>query len=171
MLKEYSTILVVVAVWLLGMALRIAFARGPDPIPYSALIPLDAENLAEGGVVDGYEEITSSIHDSCVDWLPMTQAGERTPEYRIMISGKMYYVYGSPVKDDPWAMAGATLLTVVNNQLEGCPFKVYALSAGNDLGAVRLTDEQFRRAQKYHKRPYDRPYLPTYDPPEYGFPQ
>ncbi|MEA3264809.1 MAG: hypothetical protein U9R07_15145 [Pseudomonadota bacterium] len=151
---------------------------GSDPIDYDASIHLDAESLAEMGMKDAYEELQRQSGDIGVEWAPMREkwdgqnAGyDGGPNYRVEVNGKVYPVFGSPPAKDAWAGAAATFFQVVNSQLSGRNFKFYAINSGNDLLAVRLTNEEFQRAQIFHKGSPYAPYLPNYDAPNYGLPQ
>ncbi len=149
---------------------------GADPIDYETVIHLDAEFLAETGMAQAYEGLQKQSGDLGVRWAPMREMWDGQEKgydggenYRVEVNGKVYPVFGSRPNDDYWAMATATFFDVVNSQLSERPFKFYALYAGNDLHAVRLTPEQFERAKLYHKQPWNRPYIPNYTPPNYGF--
>jgi hypothetical protein len=151
---------------------------GTDPIDYEKTIHLDAEALAETGMAEAYEELQRQSGDLGVQWAPMREMWDGQEDgydggenYRVEVNGKVYPVFGSAPTADAWALATATFFDVVNSQLSDSPYKFYALMGGNDLHAVRLTREEFEQAQRYHKRPYDRPYVPNRTPPNYGFPQ
>ncbi len=152
--------------------------NGGDPINYELAIHLDAESLAEMGMKEAYVELQRQSVDIEVQWAPMREMFDGKNEgfdgganYRVEVNRKVYPVFGSTPANDPWAVATATFFDVVNSQLSDFPFKFYAINAGNDLYAIRLTAEEFKRAQLYHMgSPYG-PYLPNYTPPNYGLPR
>lgn len=156
---------------LVGVASTSDNAVKVDPIDYEQIVHLDAEDLAEGGMVEAYERITAAIADERLEWAPMTQSGEGTPDYSIHLLGESHRVYGYSPGTDDWAISSAVLFHAVNRQLVDLDFKVYALMGGNDLHAVALTERQFEEALRYHKRRYNRPYLPNQEPPHFGYPE
>ena len=155
----------------LGVASTSDHTAKVDPIDYEQIVHLDAEDLAEGGMVEAYERITAAIADERIEWAPMTQSGEGTPDYSIHLLGETHRVYGSSPGTDDWAISSAVLFDAVNRQLVNLDFKVYALNGGNDLHAVALTKRQFEEAVQYHERRHDRPYLPNQEPPHFGYPE
>jgi hypothetical protein len=148
-----------------------------DPIDYDKVILLDAESLAEGGIGEAYAELIAEAGDLGVDWLPIEENWDGKEEgydggsnYRVTLGGRTDFVFGNPPSENPWGMATTTFFDIVNRQLVGRPFKFYALTGGNDLKAVLLTDEEFEAALRYHAGTLDVPYLPNKTPPHHGYP-
>ena len=148
-----------------------------DPLDYESAIHLDAESLAEIGMKVGYEDLIRKAGDIGVDWAPMremwdgqTQGYDGGPNYRVEVNGTTYAVYREGAPYETWAIATKAFFDAVNDQLQDKPFKFYALMAGNDLHAIRLTPDEFDTATAYHAGTPDAPYVPTDQPPDYGYP-
>ena len=141
-----------------------------SPLNYDHLIILDAEDLAEVGIKDAYARLLPTLqryvkHPAAVEEVE----DKETPAYSVVSNGVRYEIYGPGTSEvQSWGNATYALFSVVNSQLSTSPYRFYAISGGNDLGGVFLTESQVKAAISTLKRRTDWPYLPSRDHPSYG---
>lgn len=143
-----------------------------DPIPYEEVVSLDAERLAEGGMIEVYDEIEPVIvsHGGRPDTL-QAHNDAKTDRYSIAHRGITYPVSGGDISvAQGWGNAAAVFFEIVNRQMEGSEYRFYALNHGNDLQGVFLTDKQYAAARAFHRRGADTPFRPTREAPMFGMP-
>lgn len=151
------------------------FPRRGQPAPaldYGQLIVLDAEDLAEQGILAAYERLLPRLRQ----FVPTPAAVEEvvdegTGRYAVRCQGREYVVYAPELpgsEGQSWGRAAHALFALVNEQLAGAPVLLYAINGGNDLGGLFLTPEQARAAQAALPAKSDWPYLPTLDHPLHG---
>ncbi len=138
-------------------------------IDYDAAIPLDAENLAEGGVGGAYARLAGHMRELGVepDSIEEEDDGERYVERAL---GREYVVHDEASDDpdaEPWGMGTFAPFDAVNRQLAGGTHLLYAVNGGNELMGIFLTPAAVERARAVLPRRADWPYLPT-DDPEWG---
>lgn len=141
-------------------------------LDYELLIYLDAENLAEAGIGEAYEQLLPELrkyapHPALVEEV----IGHNAGRYSVRCGGKEYAIYGPGLSEESggsWGRATAAFFAIVNEQLAGSAYRFYAVSGGNDLGGLFLTPAQAADAQGPLPNPTDWPYLPTDEPPWYG---
>jgi hypothetical protein len=141
-------------------------------IDYERMIPLDAENLAEGGIQSAYEALSESLRA----YVPKPTVVEEFLDndlfsYSVSAGGVTYQIYlpGTPMEQS-WGNATFALFDIINRQLHTSEYRFYALNGGNDLGGVFLTAEQYNAAVSSLKRKTDWPYIPTQELPWCGQP-
>ncbi|WP_455207431.1 hypothetical protein [Kaarinaea lacus] len=142
----------------------------PYELNYDNLIHLDAENLAEQGIKEAYEELKPNLKKYIEKPAEIIEKLDNNiPSYSVVCNGKNYEIYGSAlVEGQSWGRAGYALFNIVNEQLKGQKVKFYAINGGNDLGGMILTEEEYNNAIKSLERKTDWPYIPTLEHPWYG---
>ena len=140
---------------------------------YDEMIFLDAESLAEGGIASAYEEeiIPALQRLGFNPWEIEEELDPEKPSYTIITPGKNYVIYSPDVEssgENSWGNATFALFDIVNRQLEGTPYRFYAINGGNDLGGMFLTEKVRNEAIKSLDRKDDWPYLPESSGPWYG---
>ena len=147
-------------------------AQDTDPIDYEQLIPLDAERLAEQGIAAAYAEVLPQLQRYAASPLPVHDEVEGdTGAYAVRAGPHRFAVYGPGLDGgEDWARAAVALFALVNANLEGSPYRFYALYGDNDLAGVFLTEAQCAQARRAIASRSSWPYLPVMQPPHYGFP-
>lgn len=141
-------------------------------LDYNKMSFLDAENLAEQGIKEAYEELIPKLakyvsRPAIVEEI----ANKDLPNYKVSSRGHIYEIYSPELKEDngqSWGRATNVFFQIVNSQLKEKRVKFYALYNGNDLGGIFLTQEQYYLAIKTLSRKTDWPYLPELQYPWYG---
>jgi len=139
---------------------------------------LDAEDLAEEGVLEAYREIAPLLGEHGVRARPMTENFERSSgNYSIDFDGHRYVITGPGGAEgswesqaDAWGLATCALFDTVNRQLAGTDVRFFAISGGNDLHGIFMSAAQAERARHALPRKTDWPYLPEPEPPWFGQP-
>lgn len=139
-------------------------------LDYDDLILLDAEDLAEAGINEAYESILPRLRQYVAAPLEMEELLDSdAPSYAVVVGGQEHIVYGRGVdEENSWGRATVVLFDIVNGQLGSSTHRLYAISAGNDLGGMFLTQREAEEARKSLPKRTDWPYLPVDDPPWYG---
>ena len=141
-------------------------------LDYERMILLDAEDLAEGGVKAAYD----GLMDSLREYVRTPNAIEESlnsdlPAYAVSAGGVRYEIYS---RDTPnarsWGNAMYALFDIINRQLDHSVRRFYAINAGNDLGGLFLTSDQYDAAVRSLERKADWPYIPTQEFPWFGQP-
>ncbi|MDR6213549.1 hypothetical protein [Paracidovorax wautersii] len=143
-----------------------------DPIDYDQLIPLDAERLAEQGIAAAYAEVLPQLQRYAASPLAVhEEVDDDTGAYAVRAGPHRFAVYGPGLDSgEDWARAAVALFALVNANLEGSPYRFYALYGDNDLAGVFLTEEQCAQARRAIASRSSWPYMPVMQPPHYGFP-
>lgn len=144
----------------------------PFDLDYDRLIHLDAEDLAETGIRDGYEALLPELRK----YVPQPAKVEEvidsdTPSYSVECGKKEYRIFGPELDEESghsWGRAAFAFFSIVNDQLAGREYRFYAINGGNDLGGMFLTPAQAQAAQDSLPNRSDWPYMPTEEPPWYG---
>lgn len=141
-------------------------------LDYDQMIFLDAEDLAETGILEAYEKIRPALKQYIEKPEDIVEDIDNdTPSYRVSAAGQTYDIYGPDLDDgagESWGRATVALFDIVNNQLGNSTVKFYAINGGNDLGGMFLTAEDFEAAKSALKRKTDWPYIPILEHPGYG---
>jgi hypothetical protein len=139
-------------------------------IDYDLALHLDAEDLAEQGILDAYRELGPRLAENGLEAGPVTENDDSTAgHYSIDFDGRRYVVYGPGVAvEDAWGIATHALFDIINRQLNATGVRFYAINGGNDLCGIFLTPEQAERAKAALPRRSDWPYLPVPEPPWFG---
>jgi hypothetical protein len=136
---------------------------------YDELINLDAEDLAEAGIKQAYEELGPALCKYVHSAAELRdEIDNDVPRYSVMCLGMEYFVYGGDEENESWGRATFALFDIVNRQLTGTPYRFFAINGGNDLGGMFLTLEQAEEAKRSLPRKLDWPYLPVLRAPWYG---
>jgi hypothetical protein len=143
-----------------------------QPLDYDQLILLDAESLAETGIREAYERILPSLKKYVHQPARIEELIDSgAPAYAVRSPAARYDIYSEKTpQEQSWANATFALFDIVNRQLVNRSHKFYAISAGNELGGMFLTEVQYRAATKSLKNKSDWPYIPDRDAPWYGQP-
>lgn len=148
-----------------------AHATGYD-LDYEQSILLDAESLAEQGVVKAYQQVLPTLKTLVRSPVGIEEyLDSDTGTYRVTAAGETYQIYPPPDIGnayDSWGAATVALFTIVNKQLRESPIKFYAINGGNELTGIFLTEQQALDARKQIVRRTDWPYIPTAAPPWFG---
>lgn len=139
---------------------------------YDEMILLDAENLAEQGIMDAYEKIKPTLKEYIKEPAPIEEISDNdVPSYSVFYQKRVFHIYGSSLPENQnqsWGRAAYALFSIVNDQIKGKDIKFYAINAGHDLGGMFLTSEQARLARNSLPQKRDWPYIPTQKHPWYG---
>jgi len=141
-------------------------------LDYDALIPLDAESLAEAGIGEAYAALAPRL-GRYVARLPAPleeRIDGNLASYSVVCLGTEYPIYGGNAGPGAWGNATVAFFDLVNRQLADTAHRLFAVNGGDDLGALFLTPEQAENARKALPRRTDWPYLPVLAPPWYGQP-
>lgn len=141
-------------------------------LDYDQWIHLDAEDLAETGIVEAYERLLPELQKYVSQPARLEEVIDNgTPIYAVRCGGKDYPIYGPELEEEGgnnWGRATVAFFAIVNEQLAGTAFRFYAINGGNDLGGMFLTPAEADDARSSLPRPQDWPYLPKDEPPWYG---
>jgi len=144
-----------------------------DPLNYDELVHLDAENLAEQGILSAYQKLTPRLQQY-ISSSPLEVSEESNNElasYIIHANGKQYVIVEEGGQtQDCWERATVAFFEIVNANLKESAFKFYALYGGNDLSGMFLSEEQYVAACRALKKRSNLPWLPINEPPHYGHP-
>jgi len=106
----------------------------------------DAENLAEGGIPEFYNEIRNFLKKQNVDISVYDDFSDKG--YTIKINGKNYVIYDEKElkSENIWEVSTIRSFSIINSLLKESNSKerLYTLYGGNDLRAVFLTEEMYR---------------------------
>lgn len=148
-------------------------------INWDNLIELDAEDLAEHGIKQIYEEHVIPHLKNYVA-IPI-EIEELSPidnsEYKVKANDKVYFIYdddnSKPVYLS-WRYATFALFDIVNQQLKNSNYRFYAFYNGNDLSGMFMTKDEYQ--QYCHELKVNKaciyyiPYIPTPEPDRFGQP-
>jgi hypothetical protein len=132
-------------------------------IDYDLAIMLDAEDLAEQGLLAAYRELAPHLVTLGMTPGVVTELiDSEIPEYSVTFDGGGYPIFGPGIEPYlGWGLATFALFDIVNRQLSGSDVKLYAINGGNDLLGIFMTPEQAELARKALPNQRDWPYLPT----------
>jgi hypothetical protein len=157
---------------LLSLLFFVFGAATAQELDYSRAIHLDAEELAEQGMVEGYVRLLPELKAYVAAPLVLSEKVEtERGRYAVLAGGAVQDIFPSPLGGDEyesWGVATAALFEIVNRQLITAPVKFYAINSGNDLMGIFLTEHQADAARKTIKRRSDWPYLPAMQAPWFG---
>jgi hypothetical protein len=136
----------------------------PFTLNYEDAIPLDAEALAEGGIVEGYQSVLPKLHQFVENpALIEEDRDDDAPSYSIRSCGYKFDIYSPNLDEDEsfsWGRATAALFFIINAQLKNSTHRFYAINGGNDLFGMFLTPVEAMAAQKSLPNKMDWPYFP-----------
>jgi len=142
---------------------------------YDEMILLDAEELGEGSIGSSYaKDIVPVLKRFGISPAELVEHFEpESGSYKVSSLGKTYVIYAPEMDSSEgqnWGNATFALFDIVNRQLDGFPYRFYALNGGNDLGGMFLRTEDQQEALRYIRSKGDWPYLPESSHPWYGQP-
>ena len=147
-------------------------ASSPPPLDYDRLFRLDAEDLAEQGIREGYERLLPELRVFVSDPADVEEALDPDTESYAVSSGEFEFIVYSPTLPgsdrESWGRATYAFYTIVNNQLAGAGVLLYAVNGGNDLSGIFLTPAEVEAAKGALSAKSDWPYLPRLEAPYYG---
>lgn len=139
-------------------------------IDYDAALMLDAEELAEQGVADAYEELSTELSELGIAPASVSEnVDAEAGTYAVQCGGTNYSICGPSIPTShSWGLATHALFDIVNRQLAGHRLALYAINGGNDLFGTFMTPAQAERARRALPRKSDWPYIPTAEPDWFG---
>lgn len=144
-----------------------------DPLNYDEIVHLDAEELAEQGILSAYKKLLPRLLQF-ISATPIEISEEVDYEmasYIVHANGKRYVIVEDGGQtQDCWERATVAFFEIVNANLDGSSWKFYALYGGNDLSGMFLSEEQYIVARRVIQNRSDWPWLPVHQPPHYGHP-
>lgn len=144
-----------------------------DPLNYDEIVHLDAEGLAEQGILSAYRELQPRLQQYILS-SPIEISEEvdyDLASYIVHTNEKRYVIVENGGQTaDCWERATVAFFEIVNSNLEDSSSKFYALYCGNDLSGMFLSEKQYVAARRTLKKCSDWPWLPVYEPPHYGYP-
>lgn len=155
-----------------GSASPSAASTPVDPLDYDQVIHLDAEDLAEQGILSSYRDLLPTLKRYASSPLEVTEDIDHdAARYSVSAGGCRYEIWEDGAQtSDGWTRATIAFFQIVNANLSESPYKFYALYGGNDLSGIFLTDEEFSAARRAIANRSNWPWLPVGEPPHYGYP-
>jgi hypothetical protein len=143
-----------------------------DPLDYDQVVPLDAEDLAEQGMLTAYQALLPRLRQYVASPVELTEEIDNdAATYSVCAGGQKFEIWDAGAKNEGgWERATVAFFHLVNANLATSPYKFYALYGGNDLSGIFLTEEQFAAARRAINQPSSWPWLPVNEPPHYGYP-
>ena len=143
-----------------------------QPLDYEKIILLDAENLAEQGIAEAYQQLLPELTKYIAHPAGLTEILDHdVPSYKIRCDGQEYLIYSAEepgTESESWGRATYFFFLIVNKQLVGTDVQLYAIDSGNELGGIFLAQEEAKAAQSAIPRKIDWPYIPTLNDSWYG---
>jgi hypothetical protein len=141
-------------------------------LDYDKMVFLDAESLAEQGIMEAYDELKIELSRYVDESYQVEEIIDHdAASYAVSFQNNLYEIYGPTLIEDEgqsWGRATHAFFEIVNLQLENGDVRFYAINGGNDLGGIFLTVEQYRVAIGSLSRKTDWPYMPKLKHPWYG---
>ena len=146
--------------------------RAEVALDYSKIQMLDAENLAETGIVEAYKNLEPELRIHISSTAEIQELIDpNAPSYSVRALGSEYIIYSPSTTTgeyESWGLATYALFKIVNDQLANSNVRFYALNSGNDLSGIFLTQQQAEAAKASIPKRSDWPYLPSDQGPWYG---
>ncbi len=134
-------------------------------LDYEKMVLLDAEDLAEGGIKNAYDDLLSELGRYVSTPAVIQEVNDwEAPRYAVQFGGEEYLICSPELPNDEgqsWGRATYVFFKIVNAQLTQSAYRFYAINGGNDLGGMFLTESECEAARKSLPRKEDWPYLPT----------
>ena len=141
-------------------------------LDYDKMIYLDAESLAEQGILQAYQPIRETLSRFVADPAEIQEVVDHDRwSYTVRCREQEYVIYSPELPDEggqSWGRATYTFFKIVNDQLAESVYSLYAINGGNDLGGMFLSRMECEEARNSLPRKEDRPYLPTSEHPWCG---
>lgn len=160
---------------LLGISQPASPAVPVDPLDYDQAITLDAESLAEQGILSAYRELLPRLKKYAVAPLEVTEAlDDDGLRYTVSAGGRQFVIWevldGGKQNTDGWERATVAFFQIVNASLNASTHHFYALYGGNDLFGMFLTEDEFTAARQAIAKRSCWPWSPDDNLPHDGFP-
>lgn len=143
-----------------------------QPLDYEKIILLDAENLAEQGIAEAYQQLLPELMKYIAHPADLSELLDGDGlGYKIQCDGQEYLIYSAEepaTESESWGRATYFFFLIVNKQLVGTDVQLYAINSGNDLGALFLAPEEAKAVQSVLPRKTDWPYIPILSHSWYG---
>ena len=143
-----------------------------DILDYDQLVILDAEDLAEAGILEAYESLLPELQKYVPEPAQVEEViDHEVGSYAVKCGTREFVIYSPALEDqggESWGRATVAFFTIINDQLAHSPYRFYAINGGNDLGGMFLTPAQAEAAQKGLPNRTDWPYFPKDEPEWYG---
>ena len=133
---------------------------------WDELIHLDVEELAEGGMTEAYDNLSSILERYVTQALTLTAIEfEDSDDYVVELNGKRWIIYDDNTQSsgDAWVNAAVAFFEIVNSQLTNSDWTFYAFYGSHDFSGMFLTQQEFDRARVKIPKKSDWPYMPTHD--------
>jgi hypothetical protein len=139
-------------------------------IDYVAALILDAEELAEKGVAEAHQGLSTQLSELGIAPAAVSENVDADAgTYTVRSGGTDYPISGRSIPaSHSWGLATFALFDIVNQQLAGHRLALYAINGGNDLFGIFMTPTQAERARRAVPRKSDWPYMPTAEPDWFG---
>jgi hypothetical protein len=135
-----------------------------NTLNYDEMIWLDAESLAEQGMLVAYERIREEFRKRGIELSPLEEiVDDINGTYHVVHNEKKYCIYNDMNDRNSWSNATVALFEIVNSQLHDQELKFYAINSGNDLGGMILTEIGCAQARRQLNLKMDWPYFPQLD--------
>jgi hypothetical protein len=141
-------------------------------LDYGKFAILDAEELAEGRIVETYAELLPQLRQYVEHPAEVTEHLDSIlPQYSVQCFGKEFLIYAPETSAvDAWGKATYVFFNIVNTQLGNSGIRFYAFYGGNDLHGAFLSERDAIASRACLPRKRDWPYIPNLEPPWYGEP-
>lgn len=143
-----------------------------DTIDYDKMVILDAEDLAEAGILEAYESLLPELQEHVPQPAQVEELLDHdVGRYAVKCGPREFVIYAPDLDDkggESWGRATVAFFTIVNEQLAHSQYRFYAINGGNDLGGIFLTPAEAEAARKALPNKTDWPYFPKDEPDWYG---
>lgn len=154
------------------LAFTAANAADVNQALYDKAIHIDAEAIAELGMLDAYKAITPTLKQYVTSPSPLREIiDEMTGSYSVEANNKTYVISSPDLADKRFHYRGRATVAffdIINRQLINSNVKFYALGRNNDLSGVFLTEREYIEQKQSGSAPFWKPYLPKLERPWYG---
>jgi hypothetical protein len=106
-------------------------------IDYDAALMLDAEELAELGVADTYEELSTRLSELGIAPAAVSEnVHAEAGTYSVQFGGTNYPIFSASIPaSHSWGLATFALFDIVNRHLAGHLLALYAINGGSCRGS------------------------------------
>ncbi|ELX12406.1 hypothetical protein Jab_1c10020 [Janthinobacterium sp. HH01] len=146
-----------------------------SPLDYDQAICLDAESLAEQGILSAYRQLLPSLEKYSATPLEVIETlSNEGLGYTVAADGRQFVIWevleNGKQNTDGWERATVAFFQIVNASLNASTHHFYALNGGNDLFGMFLTEQEAAAARQAIANRSDWPWSPDDKLPHYGFP-
>lgn len=146
-----------------------------SPLDYDKAICLDAESLAEQGILTAYRELLPQLEKYSAPPIEVIETFDHDGlGYTVAAAGRQFVIWevleNGKQNSDGWERATVAFFQIVNASLDASTHRFYAINGGNDLFGMFLTEQEAAAARQAIARRSDWPWSPDDRVPYYGFP-